>query len=126
MSEPGRSDRAGSPETRRSRCGRPSGTAGLRPGVVESRGSVCQPIVTPQSNGGEAPEFGPNPQGGTKTGFAATVEVNRNDFGVRYNGPIPSSGSSPVAGATGGQNPLLGEQTVIHRWAQRGQGGGQS
>jgi polyisoprenoid-binding protein YceI len=40
----------------------------------------------------EPPEFGPNPQGGTKAGFSAATEVNRNDFGVSYNGPIPGGG----------------------------------
>jgi polyisoprenoid-binding protein YceI len=40
----------------------------------------------------EPPEFGPNPQGGTKAGFSATTELNRNDFGVSYNGPIPGGG----------------------------------
>jgi polyisoprenoid-binding protein YceI len=40
----------------------------------------------------ETPEFGPNPQGGTKAGFSATTEINRNDFGVSYNGPIPGGG----------------------------------
>ncbi len=40
----------------------------------------------------ETPEFGPNPQGGTKTGFSATTEINRNDFGVSYNGAIPGGG----------------------------------
>jgi polyisoprenoid-binding protein YceI len=40
----------------------------------------------------ETPEFGPNPQGGTKAGFSATTEINRTDFGVSYNGPIPGGG----------------------------------
>lgn len=40
----------------------------------------------------EAPEFGPNPQGGTKAGFSASTEINRSDFGVSYNGPIPGGG----------------------------------
>jgi polyisoprenoid-binding protein YceI len=40
----------------------------------------------------DAPEFGPNPQGGTKAGFSAVTEVNRTDFGVSYNGPIPGGG----------------------------------
>lgn len=40
----------------------------------------------------ETPEFGPNPLGGTKAGFSATTEINRNDFGVSYNGPIPGGG----------------------------------
>lgn len=40
----------------------------------------------------ETPEFGPNPHGGTKAGFSATTEINRTDFGVNYNGPIPGGG----------------------------------
>lgn len=40
----------------------------------------------------EPPEFGPNPMGGTKAGFSATTEINRSDFGVSYNGPIPGGG----------------------------------
>jgi polyisoprenoid-binding protein YceI len=40
----------------------------------------------------EPPEFGPNPQGGTKAGFSATTQINRDDFGVSYNGPIPGGG----------------------------------
>jgi polyisoprenoid-binding protein YceI len=40
----------------------------------------------------EPPAFGPGPQGGTKAGFSATTEINRMDFGVSYNGPIPGGG----------------------------------
>lgn len=40
----------------------------------------------------ETPEFGPGPQGGTKAGFSATTEIDRTDFGVSYNGPIPGGG----------------------------------
>ena len=40
----------------------------------------------------ETPEFGPGPQGGMKAGFSATAEINRGDFGVSYNGPIPGGG----------------------------------
>ena len=39
----------------------------------------------------ETPEFGPGPQG-MKAGFSATAEINRSDFGVSYNGPIPGGG----------------------------------
>ena len=38
------------------------------------------------------PAFGPSPQGGVKAGFSAAVEVDRHDFGVSYNGPIPGGG----------------------------------
>lgn len=40
----------------------------------------------------EPPAFGPNPHGGTKAGFSASAEINRTDFGVSYNGPIPGGG----------------------------------
>lgn len=33
--------------------------------------------------------FGPDPYGGTRAGFTASGEINRNDFGVSFNGPIP-------------------------------------
>ena len=41
----------------------------------------------------DSPAFGPNAQGGMKAGFSATAEINRHDFGVSYNGPIPGGGS---------------------------------
>lgn len=40
----------------------------------------------------DEPAFGPGPQGGTKAGFSASLEVDRHDFGVSYNGPIPGGG----------------------------------
>ena len=33
--------------------------------------------------------FGPDAYGGTRVGFSATTEINRHDFGVNFNGPIP-------------------------------------
>jgi polyisoprenoid-binding protein YceI len=33
--------------------------------------------------------FGPDAWGGTRVGFSASGEINRNDFGVSFNGPIP-------------------------------------
>jgi len=33
--------------------------------------------------------FGADPYGGTRAGFSATTEINRNDFGVSFNSPIP-------------------------------------
>ena len=36
--------------------------------------------------------FGPDIQGGTRAGFSATGEINRMDFGVSYNRPIPGGG----------------------------------
>jgi polyisoprenoid-binding protein YceI len=40
----------------------------------------------------ETPEFSINPDGGGKAGFSASTEINRTDFGVSYNGPIPGGG----------------------------------
>jgi polyisoprenoid-binding protein YceI len=33
--------------------------------------------------------FGPDAYGGTRVGFSATTEINRKDFGVNFDGPIP-------------------------------------
>jgi len=33
--------------------------------------------------------IGPDAYGGTRVGFSATTEINRSDFGVNFNGPIP-------------------------------------
>ena len=36
--------------------------------------------------------FGPDAYGGTRVGFSASTEINRSDWGVSYNGPIPGGG----------------------------------
>jgi polyisoprenoid-binding protein YceI len=35
--------------------------------------------------------IGPDAYGGTRIGFSALAEINRNDFGVNFNGPIPGA-----------------------------------
>jgi polyisoprenoid-binding protein YceI len=47
--------------------------------------------------------FGPDPYGGQRVGFSATTEINRHDFGVSFNGPIP--------GVPGGV--ILGDKVTI-------------
>ena len=37
----------------------------------------------------EVSGFGPDAYGGTRAGFSATTEINRMDYGVSFNGPIP-------------------------------------
>jgi polyisoprenoid-binding protein YceI len=37
----------------------------------------------------EVSGFGPDAYGGTRAGFSATTEINRHDFGVSFNSPIP-------------------------------------
>lgn len=49
-------------------------------------------VVKPVTLALDEPGFGPGPQGGMKAGFSASVEIDRNDFGVSYNGPIPGGG----------------------------------
>lgn len=36
--------------------------------------------------------FGPDAYGGTRVGFSASTDINRMDWGVSYNGPIPGGG----------------------------------
>jgi polyisoprenoid-binding protein YceI len=40
--------------------------------------------------------FSPDPYGGTRAGFSARTEINREDFGVSYNGPIPGADNAMV------------------------------
>ena len=37
----------------------------------------------------EVSGFGPDAYGGTRAGFSATTKINRIDYGVAFNGPIP-------------------------------------
>jgi polyisoprenoid-binding protein YceI len=37
----------------------------------------------------EVSGFGPDAYGGTRVGFSATTEINRSEFNVNFNGPIP-------------------------------------
>ncbi|HEU4947112.1 MAG TPA: YceI family protein [Kribbella sp.] len=43
-------------------------------------------------NGFGVDPFAPDPAVGARAGFTATGEINRMDFGVSYNGPIPGGG----------------------------------
>jgi polyisoprenoid-binding protein YceI len=46
---------------------------------------VTKPVVFSLEVNG----FGPDAYGGTRAGFSASTEINRHDFGVTFNGPIP-------------------------------------
>jgi len=48
-------------------------------------------VTKPVSLKVEANGFTPDPYGGTRTGFSATTDINRQDFGVTFNGPIPGT-----------------------------------
>ena len=40
--------------------------------------------------------FTPDPYGGTRAGFSASTEINRQDFGVSYNGPVHGAKNAMV------------------------------
>ncbi len=56
----------------------------LLAGDLTIRG-VTKPVVLKLEVNG----FGPDAYGGTRAGFTASGEINRHDFGVSFNGPIP-------------------------------------
>jgi polyisoprenoid-binding protein YceI len=56
----------------------------LLEGDLTIRGTTKPVVLKLELNG-----FGPDPYGGTRAGFTATTEINRHDFGVSFNGPIP-------------------------------------
>ena len=70
---------------------RPEGENFLLDGDLSLRG-VTRPVTFFLEVNG----FGPDPYGGTRTGFSATTEINRNDWNVSYNGPIPGASSGMV------------------------------
>jgi polyisoprenoid-binding protein YceI len=49
---------------------------------------VTKPVSLSVDIGG----FGPDSYGGTRAGFSATTEINRNDFGVSWNAAIEGGG----------------------------------
>jgi polyisoprenoid-binding protein YceI len=66
---------------------RQDGDAVLVDGDLTLRG-VTKPVTLRLEPTG----FGPDTTGGTRAGFAATAEINRSDFGVSFNGPVPGGG----------------------------------
>jgi polyisoprenoid-binding protein YceI len=77
--------------TFRSLAVRPAGDQFLVDGDLTIRG-VTKPITLELEVNG----FSPDPFGGTRVGFSATTEINRNDFEVSYNGPIPGADNAMV------------------------------
>jgi len=70
---------------------RPDGGEFLLDGELTLRG-VTRPVTFRLEVNG----FGPDPYGGTRAGFSATTEINRNEWNVSYNGPIPGAGTGMV------------------------------
>jgi polyisoprenoid-binding protein YceI len=70
---------------------RPDGENFLLDGDLTLRG-ITRPVTFRLEVNG----FSPDPYGGTRAGFSATAEVNRNDWDVSYNGPIPGAGTGMI------------------------------
>jgi polyisoprenoid-binding protein YceI len=70
---------------------RPDGDDYLLDGDLTLRG-VTRPVTFRLEVNG----FGPDAYGGTRVGFSATTEINRNDWNVSYNGKIPGSDNAVV------------------------------
>jgi polyisoprenoid-binding protein YceI len=60
-------------------------------GDLTIRGTTRPVTLDVELNG-----FIPDPSGGTRVGFSATSEVDRDDFGVSFNGPIPGTDNAMV------------------------------
>ena len=63
---------------------RPDGDDFLLDGDLTLKG-VTKPVTFKL----EIEGFGPDAYGGTRAGFSATTEINRTDYGVTFNGPVP-------------------------------------
>ncbi len=77
--------------TFRSLTVRAAGDRFLVDGDLTIRG-VTRPVTLELEVNG----FTPDPYGGTRAGFTATTEINRQDFEVSYNGPIPGADNAMV------------------------------
>ena len=60
-------------------------------GELTVRGATRPVTLDMEVNG-----FTPDPYGGTRAGFSASTEIDRQDFGVSYNGPIPGANNAMV------------------------------
>ena len=70
---------------------RPSGDGYEVDGELTIHG-VTKPVTLELELNG----FTPDLHGGTRAGFSAKTEINRQDFGVSYNGPIPGTDNAMV------------------------------
>jgi polyisoprenoid-binding protein YceI len=60
-------------------------------GELTIRGTTRPVTLDLEVNG-----FTPDPYGGTRAGFSASAEIDRQDFGVSFNGPIPGADNAMV------------------------------
>jgi polyisoprenoid-binding protein YceI len=71
---------------------RPDGDRFLMEGELTLKG-VTRPVpLALELNGFAADPYAPDPAAGARAGFTAIGEINRMDFRVSYNGPVPGGG----------------------------------
>jgi polyisoprenoid-binding protein YceI len=75
----------------RSTAVRSEGSRFFVDGELTIRGATRPVTLDVEANG-----FTPDLQGGTRVGFSASTEINREDFGVSYNGPVPGTDNAMV------------------------------
>jgi len=67
-------------------------STGIKPGkegYVLEGDLTLKGVTKPVAFDLEVNGFGPDAYGGTRAGFSASTEINRGDYGVDFNGPIP-------------------------------------
>jgi polyisoprenoid-binding protein YceI len=64
----------------------------LMDGELTLHGTTGPVTLTVEVNG-----FGPDPYGGTRAGFSASGEIDRTEFGITFNAPVPGSGGVMVS-----------------------------
>lgn len=71
---------------------RSDGDGFLMEGELTLKGVTLPVPLKLELNGFGVDPFAPDPATGARAGFTATGEINRMDFGVSYNGPLPGGG----------------------------------
>ena len=71
---------------------RPDGDGYLMEGELTLKGITLPVPLKPEINGFGVDPFAPDPAARARAGFTATGEINRMDFGVSYNAPLPGGG----------------------------------
>jgi len=71
---------------------RPDGDGFVMEGELTLKGTTIPVPLKPEINGFGVDPFAPDPAAGARAGFTATGEINRMDFGVTYNAPLPGGG----------------------------------
>jgi polyisoprenoid-binding protein YceI len=71
---------------------RPDGDGFLMEGKLTLKGVTLPIPLKLEINGFGFDPFAPDPAAGARAGFTVTGELNRMDFGVSYNGPVPGGG----------------------------------